>query len=111
MDVKNILNCKVERVTNNKDEINEIITYLKQVNTPAFDKKMSSKYIRRNDIVYDKDSLYDHYIRFINSILRTIRNYETDYCFTFGQIKELLRFEPNMKITYDKDNCCFAVKL
>lgn len=111
MDVKNILDCKIEKLQNNKENINDIITYLRKTNSPTTDKKMSNKYIRRSGVVYDIDSLYDYYIKFINGILRTIRNYEIDYCFTFGQIKELLRFEPNLKITYDETNYCFEVRL
>lgn len=46
---------------------------------------------------------------FINSVLKTIRNLEIDYCFFVYQIIELLKHEPNLQADWDDDNKFFTV--
>jgi len=112
VDVEAILDNKnIESFTNSINDINRIIEYLRDINVPSYHSRMNSHYFKSQGLVYDMDSLYDWYIKFINNILRNIRRYEVDYCFTFGQIKDLLKFEPNIKITYVQNGKCFEVKL
>lgn len=58
---------------------------------------------KENSHVYYDDipSTYEYYRRFINDVLRNIRNGNVDYVFRLYQIQELLRFEPDLHIDYD----------
>jgi len=46
----------------------------------------------RNDKYYGKTQ-YQCYCSFINDILKTLRQGKKDYCYTFYQVEELLKFE------------------
>lgn len=46
----------------------------------------------------NNETNYTYYKKFINDVLNNIREGNIDYCFYIGQIKELLRFEPDLKV-------------
>ena len=53
---------------------------------------------------YHGETSWQRYKQYINDVLRTIRNKETDYCYYAYQVQELLRFEPNLKSRFVNDD-------
>lgn len=53
-----------------------------------------------------------YYSKFINSVLRTIRQGKYDYCYFIFQIIDLLKYEhDNLKVEWLPDYQCFRVSL
>lgn len=51
------------------------------------------------------------YRQFINSILKTIRRGQQDYCFFLYQIEDLLKYEPNIQCVFVPNGEYFIVSL
>lgn len=61
---------------------------------------------------YHSDTEWQYYCKFINSVLRTIRGGECDYCYHIYQISDLLRFEHDkLKTLWIPNQQCFEVSL
>ena len=60
---------------------------------------------------YCGETQWNRYCEFINSVLKSIRSGEEDYCFYPYQIAELLRFEQGLKAEYLPDSGCVKVNL
>lgn len=61
---------------------------------------------------YDGETQWERYCQFINSILRSIRRGECDYCFNIYHITDLLRFEHDrLRTRWMPDSQCFQVWL
>lgn len=79
----------------------ECIQYLRECNVPTSEKFLPRMSGGCYGLYDDKiPTTYEYYRKFINDVLRNIRNGETDYCYELYQIRELLRFEPEMQIKY-----------
>ena len=62
--------------------------------------------------VYDGDTQWERYCKFINDVLSTIRRGETDYCYYIYQIADLLRFEHDrLQAVWSPEYECFEVSL
>lgn len=57
---------------------------------------------------YKGETQYTRYKKFINDILKVIRKGEVDYAYYIYQIEDLLRYEPNLKTKYVRDNSDFS---
>lgn len=95
-----------------------LLGLLKQINTPSKQKHMSLKehmpYIYNSYLCLSDDkitSLYQYYKRMINDSLDLIRKGQTAYLYTEEQIKDTLRFEPDIQIKYESDACAFCISL
>ena len=60
---------------------------------------------------YHGETTAVRYKQFINDILRTIRQGEIDYCFYIYQIRDLLKFEPQLKAQWLPMSDCFEVSI
>lgn len=85
------------------DEWDKLFEEMKRSNVVSKKKRLNSKCGRYN-------SYYD-YCSYINSVLKVIRGGEQDYCYFTYQIRDLLRFEPNLNAIYDYENDVFIVWL
>ena len=54
-------------------------------------------------------STYEMYVRFINDILRNIRQGETDYCYFLYHIQDLVEYEPLLESRFVEDGRYFEV--
>ena len=54
-------------------------------------------------------SNYALYVRFINDILRNIRQGNEDYCYFLYQIRDLTEYEPHLESSYDEEGRYFKV--
>lgn len=84
--------------------IDQIICNLRQSNIPAKERRLvrrttKSKYCT-DDYIPTTDM---YYVSFINNVLRNIRHGEVDYIFKIEQLKELLRYEPDLEVSYADD--------
>lgn len=52
-----------------------------------------------------------YYVLFVNSVLSEIRKGGVDYAYNLEQIKEIMRFEPDITITYIADAGAYEVRL
>lgn len=86
------------------EEWEDMFERMKKNNIPVNEKKMFTKYGFQN-------SNYHDYCLYINSVLKVIRGGEQDYCYFTYQIKDLLRFEPELNVIYDYVNEVFIVWL
>mgnify|MGYP007029282523 CR=1 FL=1 len=82
----------------------EMFSKMKRENIPSGKRLMGGG----SDLL---DCSFTTYRRFINSVLKVIRKGEQDYCYYAYQIKDLLRFEPDLQVIYDAINEVFIVWL
>ena len=69
-------------------------------------------YYVEGQLSYQGETQWERYKEFINSVLKTIRKGEYDYCFYIYQISELLRFEhDNLRTLWLPDERYFQVWL
>ena len=47
----------------------------------------------------NNETNYTYYVKFINDVLKSILKGKVDYCYNIGQVKELLRFIPDLKVS------------
>ena len=82
-----------------------MMPYLRSVNIPSQKKRIEkkSKYDNTDPVKFDRNR--EH----INSILSSIRSKSIDHVYHIYSIKQLLRFEPELKVTYEDES--FAVRL
>lgn len=70
-------------------------------NVPTTERRLTCKYIRQNYGVYDTIyTSYEYFISYINDVLHQIRSGKIDYIYSERQLTELLRFEPNIQVSY-----------
>lgn len=88
----------------------EYIQYLRDRNVPTKETYLPRMQCGTYGLYDDKiPTTYEYYRKFINDILRNIRRGKTDYCYELYQIRELLRFEPDLQVEYSDRT--FAVSL
>lgn len=89
-----------------------VVTYLKE-NTPPCKEKKLKRHARNYSGVglkYDDTTTLDeYYVRMINDVLSEIRRGKADYLFSFGQIRDVLRFERNITLRYVDG--CYEIKM
>lgn len=61
--------------------------------------------------IYHGQTQYQCYCKFINDVLRCVRKHQVDYCYFIYQIKELLKYEPDLQAKYLEELNCFKVWL
>ena len=84
--------------------INQIICGLRQSNIPAKERRLVRRATKSKYCTYDYIPTTDmYYVSFINNVLRNIRHGEVDYIFKIKQLKELLRYEPDLEVSYADD--------
>ncbi len=59
----------------------------------------------------DIGTLDGYYVQMINGALLDIRHGKRAYLYTFGQIQDVMRFEPYIQIKYIPDAGAYEVKL
>lgn len=70
-------------------------------NIPTTERRLTCKYIKQIYGVYDTIyTSYEYFVAYINDVLHQIRNGAIDYVYNEDQLKELLRFEPNIQVSY-----------
>lgn len=88
----------------------DMMEYLRSVNVPSKNKRIGgkSKFDKTNPVKYDRNRIN------INSILSSLRdNSRTgiDHAYHIYTIKQLLIFEPDLKVTYLPNDECFEIRL
>lgn len=86
----------------NKDRFMEnVITYLKGTIPLSKDKNLKRHAVaslRSQGITSDSTTLDGYYVNMINDSLSEIRKGRTAYLFTVGQLKDVIRFERDVKV-------------
>ena len=108
-------NYNIYRLSNNMtdEEWQKVFTQMKTDIKPTGEKYMTkpgTTPIKEGD-EYRGETTAVRYKQFINSILRTIRQGDTDYCFYIYQIRDLLRYEPQLKAKWLPTSDCFCVSI
>ena len=85
-------------------------TLLKTVE-PSKERRLK-RHVVRDKSYNDKIPTLDYYyVLFVNSVLSEIRKGGVDYAYNLEQIKEIIRFEPDITITYIADAGAYEVRL
>ena len=94
-------------------EWQEFFAYMKSAIKPTGKKYMSVPKITpiKEGQEYNGESQEWRYRQFINDMLHTIRKGKVDYCFFVFQIKDLLKYEPRLKVTWLPLSDCFCVSI
>jgi len=88
------------------DEFQQQLKLMKLSNHPTKEKKLSpttlqykvnGQFVRLSESD-NNETNYTYYIKFINDVLKNIRKGEIEYCYYIGQVRELLRFIPDLKV-------------
>ena len=56
-------------------------------------------------------TLDEYYVMLVNSVLGEIRKGGVDYAYSLEQIKDIMRFEPDIKVRYIADAGAYEVRL
>lgn len=118
------LQCKDKFKCNNKDNgmcsnininnkqylLDEAISEIRS-NLPEIQKTKMSYAFGGSKYTYDDNvtTLYKYYVSFINNVLDNIRHGETDYVFNLSQIKDIMKYERDIEVTY-QDDFCYEIK-
>lgn len=114
--IKNNRNEFINGKINSKKYCDNILDILSVSNIVSNKSKMSTRdYIPKvigsntklcSDKIY---SLYQYYASMINDSLNQIRHNKTAYLYSEEQIKDILKYEPNINITYEDGAFCISL--
>ena len=102
--------CGSMDINNKQYLLDEALAEIKS-NLPKTQRTKMNYAFSRSKYTYDDNvtTLYKYYVAFINDILRNIRRGETDYVFNLEQVKDILRYERDIDVTY-QDDFCYEIK-
>lgn len=82
-----------------------VVTYIKENTLPSKDKRLKRRVGRAAGTVGIKNdnvtTLDDYYVRLINDTLSEIRHGHVGYIFTLSQLRDVLRFERDVKVRHN----------
>lgn len=98
--------CPKANIIDKQTLLDEAVTVIKENVVQSQNTKMQyiskgSKYTYNDNIT----PLHKYYVSFINDVLNNIRLGKTDYVFNLEQVKDILRYEPDIEVTYQDDFC------
>lgn len=102
--------CSQANISNKQTLLDEALTVMKENAVHSQDTKMKctskgSKYTYNDNIT----PLHKYYVSFINDVLNNIRLGKKDYVFNLEQVKDIIRYEPDIEVTY-QDDFCYEIK-
>lgn len=88
-----------------------MMDYLRSINIPSQKSRIEKKsaFDETNPVKYDRNR--NHINSILSSIRCTDRKNPIDHAYHIYTIKQLLAFEPNLKVTYLPEDECFEVRL
>lgn len=90
----------------------DFIRIKESINPSSLRKMKFSRDPNNPNYTYHGKTQYQYYCSFINNILSTIRNGESDYCYCIYQVAELLKYEHDkLKTKWLEDCSCFELSL
>lgn len=91
-------------------EAQAIIDTLRATAQPRRERKLTRNSSTSRLVNYTDDMTVDsYYVKYINDVLKTIRHGQYDYAFHEYQLKDILSFEPNAKISYSGGAFCISL--
>ena len=106
------INFMNNEINNENTYCDSLMKKLRAKNVPSIDKKLKRYVIKsyKDGIIYDKTIIVDdYYMKYINDVLSQIRKGKTEYLHQEYQIKDILRFEPNIKVSLESG--IFSIEL
>ena len=98
--------CPKANIIDKQTLLDEAVTAIKENVVQSQNTKM--KYISKGSKYTYNDNvtpLHKYYVSFINDVLDNIRLGKTDYVFNLEQVKDIMRYEWNIEVTYQDDFC------
>lgn len=95
-----------------QSEIESIRQYVKSRGNKFVGKKLSRNVYEFYNLGVCNDgisSLDEYYVKLINDVLFDIRHCKPAWVFSLQQVAEIFKFEPNVRVTYDKDDMVFYI--
>ena len=91
-------------------EAQAIIDTRRATAQPRRERKLTRNSYTSRLVNYSDDLTVDsYYVKYINDVLKTIRRGQYDYAFHEYQLKDILSFEPNAKISYSGGAFCISL--
>lgn len=88
------------------------IDFLSKTVEPSKEKKLKRHVIRDGKSYNDKVSTLDYYyVLLINTALSEIRKGRSDYVYSFEQIRDIMRFEPDISAKYIADAGAYEIRI
>lgn len=85
--------------------LDSVITYIKENTLPSKDRRLKRRVGRTVGAIGMKNdgvtTLDDYYVRLINDTLSEIKHGHVGYVFTLSQLRDVLRFERDIKVRYN----------
>ena len=96
---------------NSADFMNYILESLLKTVEPSRDRKLK-RHVVCDKCHNDKIPTLDYYyVMLVNSVLHVIRRGGVDYAYSLEQIRDIMRFEPDIELTYIADAGAYEVRL
>ncbi len=89
-----------------------MVDTLKETVVPSKEKKLRRRPVKSKIPYDDKLPPVDYYfVLFINNTLSEIRNGHTAYIFSLEQLREIMRFEPDVRVAYNPEAESYVLRL
>lgn len=86
---------------NSKEFMGYVLDELRKNITPSSEKKLKRHVVPDGKSYNDKvTTLDEYYVLLVNSVLSEIRKGGVDYAYSLEQIRDIMRFEPNITVNY-----------
>lgn len=96
---------------NSAEFMEYILDELRKNITPSSDKKLKRHIVHDGKSYNDKvTTLDEYYVLLVNSVLSEIRKGGVDYAYSLEQIRDILRFEPNISVKYIPEAGAYEVR-
>lgn len=88
-----------------------VLDELRKNITPSKEKKLKRHVVPDEKSYNDKvTTLDEYYVLLVNSVLSEVRKGGTDYAYSLEQIRDIMRFEPNISVKYIADAGAYEVR-
>ena len=93
--------CENFYPVNSSEFMEHVLDELRQNITPSKEKKLKRHAVPDWKSYNDKvTTLDEYYVLLVNSVLSEVRKGGVDYAYSLEQIRDIMRFEPNITVNY-----------
>ncbi len=96
---------------NSSEFMKYVLDELRKNITPSKEKKLKRCVVPDGKSYNDKvTTLDEYYVLLVNSVLSEVRKGGTDYAYSLEQIRDIMRFEPDISVKYIADAGAYEVR-
>lgn len=103
--------CENFHPENSAEFMGYVLDELRKNITPSSEKKLKRHAVPDGKSYNDKvTTLDEYYVLLVNSVLSEVRKGGVDYAYSLEQIRDIMRFEPNISVKYIDDSGAYEVR-